>query len=246
MIPNFLRRVRKNPLIILGNQKSGTTAIAALLAKRTGLSATIDTPVLWEPTLSALLNKKASLADVINKNRKPFTKKIIKEPNLTFFTDELFPLFPSASYVFIIRDPRDNIRSILNRIKVKGDLKAFEGKEQVPTSWASLFDSHFSDSDHYIEQLAFRWNYCAEQYLKHASSCLLIRYEDFVLDKEGVIDGLCDEFSLQKKCSISSIVDKQFQPKGNQDISWEDFFGVENRSVIDEISGAYLEEFGYR
>ena len=47
---NLFAVINENPIIVLGNQKSGTSAIAHLLADYGGLSRTIDIPpcgCLW-------------------------------------------------------------------------------------------------------------------------------------------------------------------------------------------------------
>lgn len=245
MITNLLYRIQKRPIIILGNQKSGTTAIAALLAKRTGLSATLDTSILWDPNLSKLLAGELRLKDVISQNRKPFSRKIIKEPNLTFFMDDLRDVFPDAHYVFIVRDPRDNIRSLLNRVQLSGKLTKLEESNDIPKGWKSLFDGHFSQSNHYIEELACRWNFCIQQYKKMDDDCELVRYEDFVKSKSAAIDLLCDRLGLEKEHNIDKVVNVQYQPPGNQSVSWENFFSLDNYNRINDICGDNARSLGY-
>ena len=114
------------PIIVLGHQKTGTSVIAALLGEATGKSVTIDMfhhnnkirPFFRED----IFNKKLSLRDFIQANALYFSTDIIKEPDLTFHYEALLNYFPKAKFVFVIRDPRDNIRSILNRLKISGNL----------------------------------------------------------------------------------------------------------------------------
>ncbi|RME38856.1 MAG: hypothetical protein D6788_06610, partial [Planctomycetota bacterium] len=109
------------PVIVLGNQKSGTTVIAALLAESAGCAVTLDIFFRFRrPVLARLLTGRDSLDRFIRRHPYWFSHPIIKEPSLTFFHDDLRRLFPSARFVFIVRDPRDNIRSILNRLRLPG------------------------------------------------------------------------------------------------------------------------------
>lgn len=244
---NFLYSINKSPIIILGNQKSGTTAIATLLAKRANINATIDTSVLWEPNLSKLLDGEFFLRDVIRKNKKPFVPKIIKEPNLTFFYNELKEIFINATYVFIVRDPRSNIRSLLNRINVDGTLDELKDKDinEIPFLWRSIFKNYFSSRAHYIDILADRWNFCSDVYLNNKNSMILLRYEDFLTDKLHYIDLVLDKLNILPVKNIDLILDKQFQPKGNSEILWNNFFEEKNLHRIEYICKDNMDKLGY-
>ena len=66
-------------------------------------------------------NKKINTQDFINKNKVEFSSEIIKEPHLSIFYDELKIEYPNSKFVMIIRNPFDNIRSILDRLNVEGN-----------------------------------------------------------------------------------------------------------------------------
>ena len=53
---------------------------------------------------------------LVQRYRLAFSRPVVKEPNLTFLYDELVRRFPQARVGLIIRDPRDNIRSLLERL----------------------------------------------------------------------------------------------------------------------------------
>ncbi|MEJ2546159.1 MAG: hypothetical protein P8Y99_19010, partial [Calditrichaceae bacterium] len=156
-------------VIVLGNQKSGTSAIAHLLAYYGGMTKTIDTPVLWRKNARDIYTGKITLKKIVYKYPRPFKVQLLKEPNLTFMFYQLYDLFPYAKYVFIIRNPYDNIRSILNRLNLKGNLEELSEKHlnTVPESWRNaLTGLNFGKSKmNYIESLAYRWNKAAEVYI---------------------------------------------------------------------------------
>jgi hypothetical protein len=114
---NVVTRVNPRPIFVLGNQKSGTTAIAALFARLSGQTVTLDLfREVWWPTYQGIPSGDVSFDAFVARNRWGFSRDIVKEPNLTLFPDALAERFPEARTIFVVRDPRDNIRSLLNRL----------------------------------------------------------------------------------------------------------------------------------
>ena len=241
--------VSSKPVIILGNQKSGTTAIAALLAHLTGKSVTLDIEPLWRFPDLALFRKEIPFASFVTKNRYLFSRDIIKEPWLTFFYNDLRSIFPDAKYVFVIRDPRENIRSLLNRLKLPGDLEqlTWEDIQQLEPKWQIIFmgDLIGVPQGHYIEILAHRWVEAAKIYLKNQDNMILVQYESFELNKMKTIEQLAEQLGFEPKYSIKSLIHKPFQPPGNRKISLVDFFGEKNLKRIHKVCAEYMEIFHY-
>jgi len=248
-IINCFYSLNSTKLVILGNQKSGTTAIASLLAEASNQSVLLDSKLLWEPNFSKLKKGELSLSKLINSNKSIFSKNIIKEPNLTFLYDQLKNVFPKdVKYLFIVRDPRSNIRSILDRINTRGDLKSLLLNEETYSSHElALFDKETMNYtyDHYIEQLAERWTQSVELYLANKSHFHLIRYEDFLIDKKESIISLCQKLDFSSKIDIASKIDIQYQPKGKSNMNWKDFFGTENLYKINRICSKCFSELDY-
>ena len=124
-ILSFFTIVNSKPLFILGNQKSGTTVIANLLSQATSKSLTSDfQSAISHKTLQLELDfHLLKFSDFIQDYKYEFSKDIIKEPFLSYYIDELINEFPKAKFVLIIRSPFQNIRSILNRLIVPGNLE---------------------------------------------------------------------------------------------------------------------------
>ncbi len=246
MIANQRATINETPIIVLGNQKSGTSAIAHLLADATGLTKTVDIPPLWPPTLIDIMHGNLTFAETVRKNKYYFSTQLIKEPNLTFMADQVFAYFPKAKYIFIVRDPRDNIRSILNRRKLPGNLDAISD-EIIPPKWRGvIFDTDVwgGAGENYIGVLAHRWNKAVAEYLKYEQQIVLVRYEDFMADKVGSITDLAQTLSLKPLHDISDKVDIQYQRKGDHSVKWQDFFG-DNLPVIERICHDYMIRMGY-
>jgi len=244
--------INLSPVIVLGNQKSGTSAIAHLIADYAGLSKTVDIPELYWPTTGSLLSGELSLADFVKRYRFRFSAELIKDPNLTFIYDPLKELYQEGRFLFIVRDPRDNIRSILNRMGLPGNLERiqidnFKLEPDVKRYWLPILEAKIMrfDKDHYIQTLAARWNHMVDVYLRNKTDIILIRYEDFTADKIGIIEEVAERLGLERKRDITDRVDVQYQPSGLKDVSWPDFFGKTNLSYIEELCGMRMGEFRY-
>jgi len=174
-IRSLVTKIHPAPIIVLGNQKSGTTAVAALLAEATGLSVTLDLlKEMTDPVIDKVKTGELSLETLVKRNKLDFSRDIIKEPGLSVFYPELVAYFPDARFVMVIRDPRDNIRSILNRLRIPGTVDELTDKHRSEFSraWDLTVDGTWLglDGATYIERLAQRWNYIADAYLSRNSS----------------------------------------------------------------------------
>ena len=245
---NKVTKVNSAPIFILGNPKTGTTVIAALLAQSVGVSVTLDIRGMRDPVRTDLYRKKITLEDFVSSNKLDFSRKIIKDPNLTYLYDDLSKCFPASKSIFINRDPRSNIRSILNRLSLPGHLPQLQDSylETLPPGWKGLTGSWLGlKGENYIEMLAARWNLAADVYLENEGNLTLIRYEDFCRDKCGEIYRLAERVGLTPVNDISNETNKQYQSRGNREISWLDFFGPDNLARIERICGDRMKKFGY-
>lgn len=247
---NMLSKPQTAPVFVLGNQKSGTSAIAALLARACGRSVALD--MLMEvnrPLFQRVPSGALSFADYVHANRWEFSHDIVKEPNLTFLYPELARAFPDSRVVFILRDPRDNIRSLLDGIGIPGDLARLQARHTEPLNagWRLVLDGSWCgiEGEHYIDQLAARWNRCAEIYCANREKLVLCRYEDFRSDKLGEVTRLAGAVGLAIEHDVSGEVDRQYQTRGNRSVSWEEFFGSENLARIEVSCESGIREFGY-
>ncbi|MCH2556035.1 MAG: sulfotransferase [Alcanivorax sp.] len=240
------------PVIILGVQKSGTTAISALLAQAVGKDATLDVlRSIRHPEWKVLIQYGiGSFEEYIYKYRESFKKEIIKEPGLTFFYKELSRVFPRAKFVMIVRHPMDNIRSILNRLRVPGDLETLD-IESYPLvkespAWRINLDTRWMGyvASNYVDALAYRWKVGARTYLENKENFVLLKYEDFLINKDAYVKQLANEVGLQVNNDISAFLDKQYQSKGNSKIDTKCFF-AENYQTIKRMCSKEAELLGY-
>lgn len=237
-----IAKPNKDALWIFGMQKAGTSAIAGLLAHKANKSITIDTPLLWTPHIQKLQNGEINLKDQMSFNSFDFSKEIIKEPNATYLLDEVQENFNMAKYVFVIRNPFDNIRSILNRLDVEGNHRNIEISKIHP-AWRGLFKNN---GDDYIIDLAQIWleTYSKDKFI-NSMRCILVKYEDFKKDKNKTIDKICTHLNYETVNSIDELKNHNFQPKGNPNVDLKVFFGS-NYEIINDICGKQMRKFGYK
>lgn len=250
-VRGWLATINDAPVFVLGNQKSGTTAIAVLLAERTGHSVT------WDPTspqhdslIVDIYQEAASISTLVQQCELAFSKDVVKDPNLTFVYDALQERFPDAQFVMVMRDPRDNVRSILDRLDLPGDATSLDSEryEAMSQGWRLVVDGSWMgiQGEHYIDSLAGRWQRAARIYLENEDTFQLIRYEDFMDAKVAAIDGLAARLGLEAKHGIEDKVDQQFQPRGHRrDANWPTFFGESNLRRIEIRCAEEMNALGY-
>ena len=93
--------------------------------------------------------------------------------------------------------------------------------------------------------LAARWNLFTDIWLENKESMILVRYEDFQKDKIEEISNLSKVLGLKDINDISSKINIQYQPKGNQEISWDKFFGLDNLASIERLCSERMKLVGY-
>lgn len=237
-------KIEKKPILILGNQKTGTSAIASLLGEATGESYTIDVFCHLGDLQKSLVEEKLSFRQFMSNSKDFFSKKIIKEPSFTFYYHELISLFPDAEFVLVIRDPFENVRSICSRLKIDGDYEGTADQiRELTYDWRLIADGDYYQHKgvNLIETLAKRAAACYSIYKKNKNRIQLIRYEDFSKAKIDEIKRLASAVGLEVKNDVASIANHQFQPKGSS-VSADEFFSRKNYQLIAEACDELIND----
>jgi len=243
----FITKINDKPIIVIGNQKSGTTVIAALLAKYGDLSATLDINSMTADEQIKLHKKEMNFKKFVYRHRSDFRSDIIKEPALTFLYETIRNTYPKSQIIFILRDPRDNIRSILNRLDLPGDMDAINNYSKFSNLWQQILNSDWLgfESKNYVESLSKRWNLATKTYLDNKNDMVFAKYENFISNKEYFINKLAEKVGIEKKQEIIKEVDVQYQHKGQRNVKWDNFFG-KNLYIINEVCKEYIIKFYYK
>ena len=251
-ILSTLSVLKKDPVFILGNQKSGTTIIANLIAQATMKSLTSDfKSAIKHSSLQLELDfNLLSFNDFVQRYRYEFSKDLIKEPFLSYYIPQLFETFPNAKFILIVRNPFQNIRSILNRLEIPGNLENINFNDyneikKTPVWKLALQSNMFGlKSSNYIESMANRWNYVVNSYLNNSNNIVLVKYEEFLKNKADFIQKLIKELNLDYVQDIKYKTDIQYQKKGTSDVDLSKFFG-DNYEKIERICKTNMNKIGY-
>lgn len=245
-------RPQEAPVFVLGNQKSGTSAVAALLARACGLSYDIDLGGLRVPEYERIYTDPKTFAGVLTDRAGiEFSKELVKEPNLTFLLPQLQSLHPRSRHAFVIRDPRANIRSICNRLKIPGNLPRIDPATypEISPIWEAILYNHWVGDEarelNYIGRSAERWRKAADLYLAAGPETQLIRYEDFNQAKLTAIEDLATRLGLEVKHDVSPYLDVQYQRAGKKVTDYTAFFGADNLATIKQECGPAMAKLGY-
>jgi hypothetical protein len=247
LLDSILAPWRRSPqLFVFGNQKSGTSAIAGLLAAATGKRLAADFPGARHPFIGPLLRGETPITAFVRRNRGFFSAPIVKEPSLTFVAPALLTFFPEARCIFVLRNPWQNIRSILNRLDLRGDtLQPEHRSKTINPTWSDiLLGADLGlPPDHFVSILAIRWLRAAEIGQSLGERAALVRYENFTEAKRETIAHLAAGAEFPVIADVASQVDHPFQPRGT-DESPHSFFGP-NLARIEAICGAQARALGY-
>lgn len=224
-------------IIILGHQKSGTTAIATLIAKRSSLSYTADivrshrNHIDWD----YLHNKEIDFSSFSKKYKYEFSKSLLKEPELSFFYKDLKEQCSDRKFIFVLRHPVDNIKSILSRLKLNSmselkDSRIYRSELDKFPMWKSIL----GDIDNPIPALCKRWNDLVTIYEDNKENIYLIKYENFHENKKKSIDELCCYAEVKPINDINDLLNVQYQKKGSR-ISNTDFFRDEDILLMESL-----------
>lgn len=239
--------------VFMGHQKSGTTAIANLLAKRTQMSYSND-PVYFSckesnKAVKLLEDESEEFVSIMRAHRGLFFREVVKDPDFSFAPCLISKMYPAAKIIFISRNPYDIVRSIYNRLDISGQIEA----KKIPMSamknptcqWDYIINGEIGCSKQVTERLAARIEETTVQYLKHNDKMILVKYEEFMSNKGKFIDELADNLGFEKKSDITDYLNNQFQPKGQSGITSDEFFSRENARLISKACPITLSEFTY-
>lgn len=237
------------PLFVFGNQKSGATAVAGLLAAGAGLRASLDLHGSRVPYFTQLLHGETSLDSFVEQNAYSFSAPIIKDANLTFIAGRVMERFKVERAVFVVRNPFDNIRSILDRLKVPGNLNSLEVHAlKANRTWRAILSGEDLNlpPGHYVATLARRWLKAANCYDRLRTQLVAVLYDEFRANKRDVIGEVAQSFGLSATNDITPLLDHPFQRPGRPTCDFEGFFGQENLTRIEDICGPMAAQFVYR
>ena len=239
-------RFHPSPVIVLGNQKAGTSAVAGLLSMATECEVVIDFHrEIRLPMFHKVIQGEASFERFAKRNRWEFSKPIVKEPNITHMYDHLRSAFPHAKFIFVVRDPFSNIRSIIQRLSLPPRGNELKHCSNVPRVWRAILQISQDEGGGYIGRFAANWRRCADIFLCNQADMIAVRYEDFRENKRSTIESLARSVGLKVKCNIEQYVNRPFQTAGTEVRDYFEYFGEDNCRTVCRICWPAASEFLY-
>lgn len=236
-----------SPVFVTGNQKSGTTVVAALLAARAGRCAALDLRrEIRRPTYPLVRCGAWTFEHLRRRNAIDFARPIIKEANLLTIHGPWRAMYPKAPVIFVIRDPRDNTRSILDRLDLPGTIDRWPADAPGP-GWALYREPSWLGlpARHPIDVLAARWCLAADLCRAEGDRVFRCRYEDFLADRVATIDRLATAVGLPPRRPIEHLLRRPFQRPGRRDRDWVEFFGTANLARLEASCAELAAHHGY-
>jgi tetratricopeptide (TPR) repeat protein len=184
---------------LLGFPRSGTTLLEQIIATHPDMAALGERPVLIEAVLEFLSGTggmerlAATVSDLLEPYRDSYWSRVKQfVPDLTgkVFVDKyplgtirlplMRKLFPEASIIFALRDPRDVVLSCFRRaFKMNASMYEFTNLERA----AFYYDAVMSAGEVYLARLPLKVH--------------RLRYEDLVADFEGEGRSLCEFLGVE-------------------------------------------------
>jgi Sulfotransferase family len=259
-----------NPVFVIGSPRSGTTVLARSLAQHSELWASAESDVLFFLFANGFVERGFDRAMEIPGQRWLRVEDVSREeflaylgiginalmtsrsegrrwldhtPRYALIVETLAEVFPSASFLHILRDGREVVHSMLNFANAvpEPSVKRFL-REDVP--WATDLRAACGEwSEHVEAAVKFRD--------KHPDRALTVRFEDLVAAPQATFRtvheflGIPDEEAPTRFFATtrinSSFDDGVRLSAGELWETWED----ERRNAFTEVAGATMLRCGY-
>jgi hypothetical protein len=240
-----------DPVFVLGTQKSGTTAVAALLGLAAGQPVSLDlVRDLRRPTAMLVVQGRLGFGRFVRRHAVDFSRPIVKEPNLTFLLPWILRRWPRARTLFVVRNPLQTVRSVLDRLGLPGDRDGLDPAAEIPPGWRPVLDSRWvgAAGDDMLTQLGGRARIAAEIALAtlraRPETTRVLTYEAFLGDKAGAIRAVAADLGLPSDGEIEPHLETPFQPAGRGERDPHRFFGAALPRLLSAVRGPAWASLG--
>lgn len=217
-------------VLVLGHQRSGTSAIASLLAEAAELHLVDDPPWTFTRKVRQIYGNLAGINHYLNAHRADIEAGVLKAPSLTPLAPALQTLLPHVRFVAVVREPKDTIAAVL-------EWRRYRDPQQGPGFWDQAWMG-IKNEDR-IAALAHRWMFY-HACLTKLSDPIWIRYYLFSKDKASTIADAVRQLGIKPKNCVSDLADQQFKKDfGDQGIRgtdrWRRELSDDQARTIDRI-----------
>jgi len=249
------------PLFIIGAARSGTTLLFEILKSQQFVTALFEPHHIWSSILGRSeddsypgqisfynrLKFRCSYFDLLQSEHPVL---VVKDPRDSLRVCHIDKIFPSARYIFIFRDGRDVIASVMKTSKMPV-YKDDEGWFHVRIPG---YKSLLTEPTHIVA--AKQWSYCVRKSLKdleliNNSSILMVKYEDLITNPEhtsrNILAFAFDKFSIRDSESVihkisNSVLHSNKVVQDTDNTDWEhQIRSVSDKTIDDAGSGTMSE-----
>jgi hypothetical protein len=243
------------PLLVVGSQNSGTTALGEAIAVHPEIENRSEARTLWDPHFHdrdhdmLKVAADATPAD-IRRLRGNFcyfqwaTRKTLvmnKHPENAFRIHFMKAIFPEAKLINIVRDGRAAVCSNYRSATTKENRMAtpFAGYSRPP-GWREQLDRPI------LEQLSYMWNesvmYASTEGAKYGADFMEVRYEDLPLRSGEIMSQIWRWIGLEVRDEYVAALPKF----DDRNYKWKQALKPEEVATIERVAKPGLERFGYR
>lgn len=238
----LVARVNEDGIWIIGHGRSGTTAIATLVARYGGLA--IAPEHGWATRHCRDIHAgRMSLDAFFRRYKLAFSLPIVQTPGLTPILPMLKERYPRVRMIYIVRDPRDVVCSVITQSN-QGDSEEFK----ITNPNFIVFDNRWLgiDESDPVRSVARCWCYLIDLAGRYPD-IRFYRYEDFTENKVAFIGALAADYGIAQRHDISDQLDVQFRDarKIRGTGRWRRMLTPEAVASIESICSAHMRRFGY-
>jgi hypothetical protein len=228
-------------LLVVGCQKSGTTAISSLLSLGSGWSLLNDPPESWS-LYPPIYQGRAGLGlPLWWKLRR---HDIVKQPGFSTILSYLRGRVGEFSTLYCVRDPRDAAAAVLERLD---HANAERVAAYLDVEWLG------GQASTPAEGVAWRWRRyleIADEYEKAGNRITYLSYEAFCERKTEALDECARELEMPlDPDKVRPEIDRPFNKRWNNRIAgpgrWKTDLKAEDAAAIVRICGEQMARWGY-
>jgi hypothetical protein len=225
---------------VVGCERSGTSAVSSLLSLGSGYSLLDDPPESWQ-SYPRIYGQGHGLSFKLWWNIRK--SDIVKVPGFATILPFLKKRFVgNFSTLYCIRDPRDVVASVIERLEQGGFSPLF-----TDVTWLGV---HVRDR---VEAISWRWRMyleCALRYLSGGGKVVFLKYEDFFDDRLGTLVKCTERLSIRfSSAKVRPFLEVQFRKGWDNTIRgagrWQnDLDDLDVQKTI-RICGDLMRTWGY-
>jgi hypothetical protein len=232
-------------VFVVGNHRSGTALFAAMLASTCRRTFSAIRGERSRPTVRRIFLGVEEIESLVAGEPRLLAGDIVEASEVALIAEHLGARFPEARFCHLVRDPRRQIRSVLQSLGLSGRDCDWRHLHHLSDGWRLLLEGKAFglDGGNYVEVLARHWNLVADVHLRTQDRSILVRYERFIASMGEEVARGASALGLGGQPVSLPAAERPVLPVRRR-LSLRDFFGP-NLALIDSLCDARMQALGY-